>query len=390
MLDTLRAVGALAVLTTHAAFWAGAYTSHGVWGTVLSRLDVGVAIFFVLSGFLLARPWLAAAAGHREAPGVGRYLWHRVLRIWPLYVVTVVVALGLIQDNAGLGPERWLTTLLMLDTFREPLLPAGLTQMWSLAVEVTFYLALPLVMLLAVGRRGRAGLRPVRVLALLVAMLVASLAWHLLAVPRLTDEVSGQPAQWLPGYLTWFAVGIGLAALHVAVESGTSGRLVDALVSLGRQPGACWAMAGGLLLLSATPLAGPSMLVVPTAGEAVVKHLLYAAIGGLLVLTCVHAQDGVFRRVFEARPLRHLGFVSYGVFCLHLPVLHLVMWLTGWELFEGRLALIWLLTTALTLVASELAYRLVERPSMRWRGARWPWASQPARTSAPSTGTSAR
>ena len=58
VLDTLRAVGALCVLTTHVAFWSGAYTNHGAWGTLLSRLDVGVALFFVLSGFLLARPFL--------------------------------------------------------------------------------------------------------------------------------------------------------------------------------------------------------------------------------------------------------------------------------------------------------------------------------------------
>ena len=56
MLDTLRAVGAIAVLTTHVAFWGGEYTRWGAFGTVLARLDVGVAIFFVLSGFLLSYP----------------------------------------------------------------------------------------------------------------------------------------------------------------------------------------------------------------------------------------------------------------------------------------------------------------------------------------------
>ena len=56
VLDTMRAVGALAVLTTHVAFWAGDYQRHGAWGSFLARLDVGVAIFFVLSGFLLSRP----------------------------------------------------------------------------------------------------------------------------------------------------------------------------------------------------------------------------------------------------------------------------------------------------------------------------------------------
>jgi peptidoglycan/LPS O-acetylase OafA/YrhL len=55
-LDSMRAIASIAVLATHAAFWGGAY-SQAVWGTALARLDVGVAIFFVLSGFLLSRPW---------------------------------------------------------------------------------------------------------------------------------------------------------------------------------------------------------------------------------------------------------------------------------------------------------------------------------------------
>ncbi len=71
VLDTLRAVGALAVLTTHTSFQSGDYIGHGVWGTVLSRLDSGVAIFFVLSGFLLSRPYLARAAAGLPRPGPG-------------------------------------------------------------------------------------------------------------------------------------------------------------------------------------------------------------------------------------------------------------------------------------------------------------------------------
>ena len=71
VLDTLRAVGALAVLTTHAAFWSGDYTQHGVWGTLLARLDVGVAIFFVLSGFLLVAALPRPGRGRPARPRSG-------------------------------------------------------------------------------------------------------------------------------------------------------------------------------------------------------------------------------------------------------------------------------------------------------------------------------
>ena len=93
----------MAVLTTHAAFWAGSYTQHGYWGSLLARLDVGVAIFFVLSGFLLSRPWIARARLGLPRPKVGRYYWKRVLRIFPVYLVTAVLALSLIPENDGLG-----------------------------------------------------------------------------------------------------------------------------------------------------------------------------------------------------------------------------------------------------------------------------------------------
>lgn len=391
LLDTLRAVGALAVFTTHAAYWAGAYAGHGVWGTVLSRLDVGVAIFFVLSGFLLSRPHLARAAVGREAPGLGRYYYKRALRIAPVYLITVVLALGLITRNDDAGGREWVVTLLMANTFVDATMPNGLTHMWSLAVEVCFYLVLPALMLLATGR-SRAGvprrLRPPRVLALVLAMLVVSVLWDLWWSPAVGGETSAQPGQWLPSYLGWFGIGILLALVDVLHRRGEWQRLTTRVVGLAQQPGSCWAIAAGLLLVVATPVAGPSMLAAPTPGELLTKHLVYGAIGGLLVLTGVFARPGTgYHRVLGHRRARHLGFISYGFFCLHLPVLHLVMWVTGWEIFDGRLPAIWALALVVSLGVAEVAYRLVEAPLMRLKdvGRR----SAATRTEA-TTGTSAR
>lgn len=361
-LDTLRFVGALAVLTTHVAFWAGDYTVGGAWGTLLARLDVGVALFFVLSGFLLSRPWLARSLDRRPAPATGHYLWKRALRILPLYVITAVLALALIGDNAGRSAGQWVTTLLMLDTFADSPDPAGLTHMWSLAVEVSFYLVLPLLMLLALGRGGfRAG----RLGLVLGAMVAVTCWWHLDGAAR-AGSLTGNPLQWLPAYLAWFALGIGLAAVHELHTRGRHPRLTAPLVALGRQPGVCWALAAGLLLVSATPLAGPSMLAAPTAAESLTKSLLYAVIGLLVVVTGVYAPaGGGYLRVMTHPWARHLGVISYGLFALHLPVLHLVMHVTGWTLFQVDLVPLWALTLVSSLVVAEVAYRVVERPALR-------------------------
>ena len=81
-LTGIRAVAALLVMLTHAAYATGNYT-HGYVGLVYSRMEIGVPIFFVLSGFLLFGPWVKAAASGGTPPSVRRYAWPRVRRSVP-------------------------------------------------------------------------------------------------------------------------------------------------------------------------------------------------------------------------------------------------------------------------------------------------------------------
>ena len=367
VLDTLRAVGALAVLTTHTAFQSGAYVRHGIWGALLARLDIGVAIFFVLSGFLLARPYLARAAARKDRPATGRYYWKRFLRVYPVYAVTVVIALALLPENDHVGVLGWLKTLLLADVYTSGHLQHGLTQMWSLAVEVAFYIVLPGLMFGALGKGH--GLRPLRVLGVLAILVVLGCCWHLGLSAEVGAVTSGAPLLWLPAFLTWFAVGIALALAHVVSQVHmTAGRAVRLLSVLGSMPGAIWVIAGGLMLVVATPVGGPTELLVATPGESMVKNLLYAVIGGLLVLSGIFADPGGrYVRIMSMQWLRHFGRISYSTFCIHLPVLHLVMGVTGSELFDANGLLIWTLTLVLSLLASELLYVLVEKPGMRLR-----------------------
>src|SRR5690348_13119201 len=106
-LDVLRAVGAAVVVGAHVGFATGA-TADPAWGGLLARMDVGVCLFFVLSGFLLFRPYAYATAQQNSRPGAGRYLWRRARRILPAYWLTVVVCLAVLPGNAAVPADDWL------------------------------------------------------------------------------------------------------------------------------------------------------------------------------------------------------------------------------------------------------------------------------------------
>lgn len=388
VLDTLRAVGAIAVLTTHTAFWAGSYTQHGAVGRALSRLDVGVAIFFVLSGFLLSRPWFLRAAGGLPAPTVGRYYLKRVLRILPVYLVTAALALTFIRANSDRDLLDWITTLSLTDIYVHPGLPAGLTQMWSLATELSFYLVLPLVMLVAVGRE----LRPTRVLVTLSVLCALAVMWHLGLSAQVPGAEHRSVHEWLPAFLIWFSLGIALGLLQVLHTLGRLRRDTVAVINAAAStPGSLWLVAAGLFLVATSPLAGPVLLTAPSDVQALTKNLLYAGIGGVVVFSGVFTAENTWSRVMSHPALRHLGHISYSLFCIHLPVLHLVMWLTGYELFGGHFLQIFALTLVLSLIASEALYRFVEMPFMRLKDfGRTKRIVDPATTESAPTATSTR
>lgn len=377
-LDSLRFVGAFGVLVTHVAFQTGQYDDT-VTGTFLARLDSGVALFFVLSGFLLSRPFLSRLAEGREAPATGYYLWKRGLRVLPVYVITVVLALSLVPESQGPFWPVWVENLTLTTIYTSGTLPSGLTQMWSLATEVSFYLLLPILMLVVTRLVARRTWAPARIWAFVAVLAAGNVAW-LCSVPLDTDR-----ALWLPAFLTWFGAGIALAVVSVDLGRPSPHRWSLALNQLGRAPGSCLVLAASLLLVASTPVAGPIVADVPTWAEAVTKNLLYTGFATFLVLPGVFAPSGsLFVRAFSWPPLRYLGRISYGVFCTHLLVLYVAFELTGRTYFTGGFLLFLAMTTVGSLVVSAALYRWVERPSGRLRRLGRPSSEKATAPSAPS------
>jgi peptidoglycan/LPS O-acetylase OafA/YrhL len=352
-LNGLRALAATAVVTTHAAFWSGSYTPD-TGGYALARLDVGVAVFFTLSGFLLSQPLFRAAAAGRPAPRTAAFLWRRALRILPAYWACVAVSLLFLPGNRGATPGEWLRFLTLTQIYSRDWHADGLDHAWSLCTEVAFYLALPLLvrLLVTVGCRGW---QPRRLLGYLAALSVLGFGWFVWAAGN--PLVFGSLTLWLPAYLSWFAAGMAVAVLTV---SAPEWRVVRAAHELGSSLWTCWGGALALFWIAAGPQTGAVDISQPlTAAQGVTKHLLYTAIAALAVWPLVFGDQtaGRTRKVLSSRPVHWFGEISYGVFLFHMPLL-----VSLWGLFEHSLPVVLVGTLAVAIGVAALSYRVLERP----------------------------
>ena len=365
-LDGLRAIGALGVLSTHVGFESGD-ALRGPFRGLLSRLDAGVAVFFVISGFLLYRPHLVAMVEARRRPATRAYLWHRALRILPALWIATAMAAFLLPHDRRVDLGLYLSHAALIHIYFESHQLAGLSQLWSLATEGAFYLLLPLLAWL-LSRLGFADRRDVhRQLMVLAVFGVAGPLWMAVVAS------SGPPSSglWLPGYLGWFGAGMSLAVWQVArsqgiLPDGVLGRLAD-------NPGTVWAGAAAVFALATSPLAGPYDLTPASAGQAATKNLLYVVLALLIVFPAVAAAnestEPAVVRALGGRVGHFLGDISYGVFAYHVVVLGVVERLTGHVVFTGRFATLFWLTLSVSVVLATLSYHLIERPIMR-RGRR--------------------
>jgi peptidoglycan/LPS O-acetylase OafA/YrhL len=350
-LTGIRAVAALLVLGTHAAYTTGKYT-HGFVGLVYSRLEIGVPIFFVLSGYLLFGPWVRAAAGGGTAPSVCRYAWHRVRRIMPAYVVTVLAAYLIYQFRDGgpnpghtwIGLLRNLTlTQIYTDNYMfNGYLHQGLTQMWSLAVEVAFYVALPVLAWLLLVVVCRRQWRPWRLVTGLLVLALISPAW--LVLVHNTDFLLNGARLWLPTYLSWFIGGMLLTVLQAM------GVRVFGFIAL--------PLAVVSFAIVSTPIAGEPTTSPTGLTEALVKTGFYAAIATLMVAPLALGNRGWYAWAVGSRPMVWLGEISYEVFLVHLVVMEIAMVeVLGWPVYTGSAPALFVVTLVMTIPVAWVLHR---------------------------------
>lgn len=371
-LDGLRGFAVLAIIADQVSFASGRSADDDLLAAVLGRLDFGVAIFVVLSGFLIYRPFATYRAPGDVRPGVARFWRRRALRIFPALWLTIAVTL-LLTDRSE-STSDWLRHLLLVQSVDFYYPRTELLHLWAISVGVGFYAVVPLLGWLASRRARDAGSLVRRNLAIVGLMTSIAVTFNVVQHHLIVHR----PAQqWLPAYLDWFALGLLLAVLS-SMPSGEDSiqGLRRTVLNWAAAPGSCWSVAGLLWLLTATQLGTPRQFSTTHFWQWTVQHLLYGVAAFFIVLPlALGGPDG--RRVLGARVPRLMGTVSYGVFLWHLPVLLGVQRRLGLRPFGGDFPKLLALTTMGAVACASVSWLLLERPIGRY-GSR-PWRGMPAR-----------
>lgn len=380
-LDGLRAVAILLVLAFHSWFFLQfalpdkthfatySQTIPAFLGFV-RRGDVGVDIFFVLSGFLLS--WQLFT--ERRSQGrfaAGRYYARRVFRIYPLYLVALtIVALG---GGLRLG---MLGNVFAYNIWLDPL-SIVIPWTWSLSVELEFYLVVPLLILLARSLR--------RAVVLALALAVLSVVWSLMVLvqnPVLAEmslidlEVADARADLviyyrdlyaaMPVRLTQFGAGI-LAAYLSVYKSGclpSVPRAAKVVLSL-------VAVAGIGLPGFYNPYAPQS-----ESGEiALLAHVVFERVlfgAAIAILIFAMAEGGLpgLRRLLSARWLEPVARFSFSIYLFHPVFVGAAIWLLTGGVPQDSIPAFWPLVVFCLALAASMAlgfatWYAIERPAIR-------------------------
>ncbi|WP_007520120.1 acyltransferase family protein [Pseudofrankia saprophytica] len=365
--DGLRAIAALLVVVVHAGFMT-TLTLRSSLGPYAARAEIGVAVFFLISGFLLYRPFvarhlaLADRGGGRDVPEVGGFLLRRFMRIVPLYWLVFVISLVVVTDKMIVANVRGLLEcLLFVQGYRQSWALQGLTQAWTLDVEVAFYLFVPLYAWL-LGRRVRA---PRTQLWLELTGVAALYLLGTLVHWRMIGTDSGLAdgwSVWLPVWWDLFSLGMFLAV--VSAWYGRQGRH-PRWSTLPFSGTICWLLAAVCYWVASKKIGLPLWPIYDaTVRTDLGKHLFYGLFGFFLLLPVVFGPQrrGVVRRFLASRVMTFLGSISYGIYLWHQTVIDVVMARSGWKIWQVSFAPLFAVVLVITVALSTLTYYLVERP----------------------------
>ena len=383
--DGLRAAAALAVLVLHTSYWSG-FTTHSGIGNYVGRLEIGVAVFFLISGFLLYRPFALAHLTDRPAPSATRFWYRRLLRLVPAYWVALTMITYVFRDvTLGHGWQGVVANYGFAQIYFPGQIFNGITQAWSLCTEMTFYLFVPLyAAAIGLRRRSQSGQlqREIRGLVVLVAISFSFRNWALHQPVSCAPNCFARPAEvslmssWLPSYFDLFALGMLLAVLSAWYsERGTEPRFLSHPLF----PWLSWAIAAVTYWIVSNIHIGMTPIYYISPSLNLVKQSLYGVFAFFLILPAVFGpqHQGLIRRLLRARVVVALGVISYGIYLWHVAwIAEFLKW-TNYRDF--RVPYLFMLGSVfgLSIVAATVSYLVFEIPALRMKDRTFRWRRRP-------------
>lgn len=320
---------------------------------ILDNGALGVDMFYVLSGYVLVITYGSRMGTHFDLTTTLRFWWTRIARIWPAYVVTLVIAAvwhGWLSTTERFDPvpprdftvPSFIRQALLVDQWFAPdsdrLFWNGAA--WTVSAEALAYLFFPLLILL-VWRFAATQRRTVQLVAPMVA--IAPVALLIAAMGNLYADW-----MWLMRIACGFLSGMLLAATIHHWDSPRSRQVADIL---------------GILL--------PLGIV---GGVYAMDRMGLGHLGSVFLIPVMMVTVGAFAlsrrgasRILGSRPFVFGGKVSYSVYLVHMPIIEVLWYLQNTNpAFHagGTLSKIgFLLIPVLVLASGSLLWRLVEEPA---------------------------
>jgi peptidoglycan/LPS O-acetylase OafA/YrhL len=360
-LDGFRAIAIYLVINFHFGVYVRIFPPYNV---VTQAGWVGVPLFFVLSGMLLSLPFITAGLEGRPGPSAARFYQRRVLRIFPLYygsLLLLVAATGLAQ-HAWPAADELVSHLFFVSNFRATFSTIS-APYWSLAVEVQFYVVMPLIgaalYRLVRARRTRAAA------GLLLGLAALSLAYRifvtcdtaLMARRGFFFLVYASTLSNFDAFATGMLCALAYAlAVQRDVPMVPRGAVAPAVVA---------SLVVVYLLMhfdgGSTFKSGASTWFAPS-----LFYTLLNAAWGLCIAATLSLPSMGWARFLRSPLMVFVSTISYGLYIWHTPVkavsVHLLSRVaTG----RARIVALLLVETALTFAVSTLGYRWLERPFLR-------------------------
>jgi peptidoglycan/LPS O-acetylase OafA/YrhL len=358
VLDGMRGVAVLLVLWYHIweISWLPAPAAWLQW--IPETGFIGVHLFFFLSGFVITYPFVRAQFHDERAPTWGHFAWRRLLKIVPSYLLSIAVAYAVgYAAVVRYGTQPWqeiLTHVLFIHTWWQQTYGSINGVLWTLAVEVEFYVLFPLLWWCFKRAPLLTG----------AGMIAVAEVWRIHARECCFSSTMPMLVENLPGYLDIFAC--GMLAAWSFVRYGRAVRDSRASVFMPLLAAAGAAFLARLLIGMFDHRADPQWEVALQIVTRPLYGLCFAAVAfGFL------SAPPLWRRILDNRPLRFMGLISYNLYLYHQMIAIEMQRLRippyhgdshydpAWQLHYTILAF------AVTIAEAALVTYLLERPLLR-------------------------